>query len=130
MALIVQLVCNPYDNATLNRLEALGLFCGAMTLYFGLWTFAVDDGKNTISEETISEVATVLIFGVNFTWLLVVVVIYFQGYLMKPLRNIFGKKNPPESVEEIEISVNNPIVHGEGGITMTHTKKMNKRVEY
>ena len=75
MALIVQTTYNPYESDTLNRLEAFGLLCGAMTLYLGLWTFEEESESHT----TIGVVATVLIFSVNICWFVL------AGYI------VFGK---------------------------------------
>jgi hypothetical protein len=66
----------PYANEELNYLEGLGLIVSMMTLYLGLWTFA-------ITSDFAVNLASVFIFIINGSWLFCVMAIFFSSFRTK-----------------------------------------------
>ena len=93
-SLIVQLVFSPYDQSNLNNLEVFGLVCSVATVYFGMWTFDLDDSSSSSSSSSSSMnstnysdmrilVSSLLIYIINGLWFSVVCYYMFDGYSSK-----------------------------------------------
>ena len=95
-SLFLQLKCDPYQDKSLNALEAFGLTCGVLTLYVGLWTF---EQESSFTKE-IGLAASGVIFFTNGVWLMIALGAIFRKYLPKACVRLCVKKNNRVNVIE------------------------------
>ena len=106
VSLVLQLSCNPYQDTSLNKLEALGLGCGTLTLFFGLWTF---ERESAFTEE-IGLGASVVIFFINGVWLIIALGAIFEKYISKCFARMCGKRrNRVNAVEGVRGVAGGPV---------------------
>ena len=129
VSLVLQLSFDPYENWTLNAMEASALLVSTVTLYVGLWTFE----KDSASSDNISLVATVVIFFINIVYLVVVVRIMAPAAVLRVKKKLGlvpkGINAPAEIELTVPVSVVVDVVASPPTTKPTRTKKTKRAMK-
>ena len=82
--LILQLFLNPYNNDSVNSVEALGLTVSLVTFFLGLYTF-YNETKQNQAGQAFEYLITFSILSINIIWFAFVSYKLIKGYNVKTL---------------------------------------------
>jgi hypothetical protein len=90
--LTIQLVVRPYEDETLNLVEATGQVVALLSLYLGLWTFASNEADNFQLFVTMSILIINTAFGIAVVLSMIGKIQYTWKKIMKALKKQWNKR--------------------------------------